>query len=217
MWIWTLREYPFLSASLHVADALKRTWDTSLNYSVASGKVNIAIRGVRLAFMAIHLFQFRFGATQIHDLYLPEYLANIWPGITCLGFFRVEGPCKHVPVLDIYRLKFELFASLGWVSFYIGAGVCVCVFITHMYLNWVKDDNAVVATIERKLQRRGGDDREEATLVICYTSSNDDERYDDICFIARHGQKLGCERGLTIHWLPWHAITAAPTREKRSR
>ena len=31
---------------LHVADALKRTWETSLNYSVASGKLNIAILGV---------------------------------------------------------------------------------------------------------------------------------------------------------------------------
>ena len=41
-----VEEYPFLSALLHVADALKRTWDTSLNYSVASGKVNIAIMGV---------------------------------------------------------------------------------------------------------------------------------------------------------------------------
>ena len=103
-------------------------------------------RGVR-QIEHCHSFQFRFRATQPHDLYLPEYLVNIWPGITRLGFFWVEGPCKPVPLLDIYRLKLELFASLGWVLFYIG----VCVFITHMYLNWVKDDNAVVATIKRKL------------------------------------------------------------------
>ena len=132
-----VEEYPLLSALLHVADALKRTWDTSLNYSVASGKLNIAILGVIwLAFMAIHLFQFRF---------------------TCLGFFLVEGPCKPEPVLDIYRLKFEVFASLEWVLLYIKA---VCVFITHMCLNWVKVVEAPALGTPRKYQNKA--------VHICY-------------------------------------------------
>merc|ERR1712011_23571 len=41
-----VEEYVLLSALLHVAVALKRTWDISLNYSVASGKLNMAISGV---------------------------------------------------------------------------------------------------------------------------------------------------------------------------
>merc|ERR1711916_127481 len=67
---------------LHVAVALKRTWDISLNYSVASGKLNMAISGVTLlTFMTIHLFQFRFGDTKPYDLCPPEYLVNI--GLEC--------------------------------------------------------------------------------------------------------------------------------------
>merc|ERR1712136_679004 len=73
-----VEEYVLLSALLHVAVALKRTWDISLNYSVASGKLNMAISGVTLlTFMTIHLFQFRFGDTKPYDLCPPEYLVNI--------------------------------------------------------------------------------------------------------------------------------------------
>ena len=64
---------------LHVADALKRTWDTSLNYSVASGKLSIAIRSNSAS-----------ERPSLMTWYLPEYLVNIWPGITRLGFFWVE-------------------------------------------------------------------------------------------------------------------------------
>ena len=149
---------------LHVADALKRTWDTSLNYSVASGKLSIAIRSNSAS-----------ERPSLMTWYLPEYLVNIWPGITRLGFFWVEGPCKPVPLLDIYRLKFEVFASIGWVLFYIGA---VCVFaITHVSQIGRRMIDAVVTTIKRKL-----------LWSFVTPGSNDDERYDDIRFIARHGQ-----------------------------
>merc|ERR1719386_502341 len=60
-----VEEYLLLSALLHVFVAMKRTWDISLNYTVASGKLNLAISGVTLlTFMTIHLYQYRFGATQ---------------------------------------------------------------------------------------------------------------------------------------------------------
>merc|ERR550537_2106667 len=60
-----VEEYILLAALLHVAVALKRTWEISINYTVASGKMNLAISGITLlVFMTIHLFQFRFGATQ---------------------------------------------------------------------------------------------------------------------------------------------------------
>merc|ERR1719183_127283 len=55
-----VEEYVLLSAMLHVFVALKRTWDISINYTIASGKLNLAMSGVLLlTFMTIHLFQFR--------------------------------------------------------------------------------------------------------------------------------------------------------------
>merc|ERR1712085_159299 len=60
-----VEEYILLAALLHVFVALKRTWDISINYTIASGKLNLAISGITLlTFMAILLFQFRFGETQ---------------------------------------------------------------------------------------------------------------------------------------------------------
>merc|ERR1712136_502252 len=125
-----VEEYVLLSALLHVAVALKRTWDISLNYSVASGKLNMAISGVTLlTFMTIHLFQFRFGDTKPYYLCPPEYLVNIWPGVLRLGFFWVEGTCdyvkvRHLPVgIRSFRIPW-LGPVLHWSS--------VCVHHTHV-------------------------------------------------------------------------------------
>merc|ERR1719174_3487827 len=43
-----VEEYVLLAALLHVFVAMKRTWDISLNYTVASGQLNLAITGVLL-------------------------------------------------------------------------------------------------------------------------------------------------------------------------
>merc|ERR1712107_574262 len=73
-----VEEYVLLSAMLHVAVALKRTWDISINYTIASGKMNLAISGVcLLTFMTIHLFQFRFGETKPYKICPPPYLINV--------------------------------------------------------------------------------------------------------------------------------------------
>jgi len=57
--------YVALCAALHVMVALKRTWDINRNYSIVSGKLNLALTGVvLLSFMLVHLVQFRFGDTQ---------------------------------------------------------------------------------------------------------------------------------------------------------
>merc|ERR1712054_398219 len=105
-----VEEYVLLSAILHVAVALKRTWDISINYTISSGKMNLAISGVMLlTFMTLHLFQFRFGATMPYNLCPPPYYVNV-KGILGLNLFWVD--CKEeetVPVRDIYRLEFELF------------------------------------------------------------------------------------------------------------
>merc|ERR1712056_150407 len=41
-----VEEYVLLSALLHVFVALKRTYDISINYTIASGKMNLAISGI---------------------------------------------------------------------------------------------------------------------------------------------------------------------------
>merc|ERR1740138_529585 len=73
-----VEEYVLLCALLHVSVALKRTWDISINYTMASGKLNLAISGLTLlTFMTIHLFQYRFGETEDFTLCPPPYLINV--------------------------------------------------------------------------------------------------------------------------------------------
>ncbi|CAE8585710.1 unnamed protein product [Polarella glacialis] len=133
-----VEEYILLAALLHVAVALKRTWDISINYTVASGKLNLAFSGITLlTFMMIHLFQFRFGETHPYKLCPPPYLLNLDTLVHLqLNLFWVgfEG-CKSVEVRDIYRMEFEVFQSLGWVLFYLSS---VVIFSTHMCLGWQK-------------------------------------------------------------------------------
>merc|ERR1719409_551182 len=94
-----VEEYLLLAALLHVFVAIKRTWDISLNYTVASGQLNLAITGVLLlTFMTIHLFQFRFGATEPYLVRPPPFLIN-FGGITALQLFWVADPgVDPVPV-----------------------------------------------------------------------------------------------------------------------
>merc|ERR1712187_869552 len=133
-----VEEYVLLSAMLHVAVALKRTWDISINYTIASGKLNLAISGITLlTFMSTHLFQFRFGETQPFKLCPPPYLMNIGTIFALrLNLFWVDEPgCTTAEVRDIYRMEFEVFQSLGWVLFYLAS---VVIFTTHMCLGWQK-------------------------------------------------------------------------------
>jgi len=127
-----------LAALLHVFVALKRTWDISINYTIASGKLNLAISGITLlTFMTIHLFQFRFGETQPFALCPPPYLINFKTLLELrLNLFWVhdEG-CHQENVRDIYRMEFEVFQSLGWCLFYIAS---VVIFCTHTCLGWNK-------------------------------------------------------------------------------
>jgi len=131
-----VEEYVALAALLHVVVALKRTWDISLNYSVASAKLNLIMSGLALlTFMTIHLFQFRFGEAQPYKLCPPPYFIN-FAGILSLNLFWVgyEG-CQSVEVRDIYRMEFEIFKSFGWMLFYLAS---VTIFCTHMCLGWRK-------------------------------------------------------------------------------
>ena len=57
--------------------ALKRTYDITTGYALTSGKWNLAITGILLLiYMTIHLFQFRFGATDPYAVRPPPLMIN---------------------------------------------------------------------------------------------------------------------------------------------
>eukprot|EP00927_Polykrikos_kofoidii_P064407 TRINITY_DN595_c0_g1_i2.p1 TRINITY_DN595_c0_g1~~TRINITY_DN595_c0_g1_i2.p1 ORF type:complete len:569 (-),score=61.86 TRINITY_DN595_c0_g1_i2:206-1690(-) len=152
-----VEEYVLLAALLHVFVALKRTWDISIQSTISSGKMNLAISGVALlTFMTIHLFQFRFGDTQLVPICPPKYLLDftaILPGDHFLNLFWIaldkkadgstdwskcvdaDGSPARTSVRDIYTMEFEVFKSFGWMLFYISS---VTIFTTHMCLGWRK-------------------------------------------------------------------------------
>jgi len=149
-----VEEYILLAALLHVVVALKRTWDISINYTVSSGKMNLAFSGITLlTFMMVHLYQFRFGATEPWKLCPPPYLLNLDTLLHLrLNLFWVDTPgCEAVYVRDIYRMEFEVFQSLGWCLFYIAA---VIMFSTHMCLGWQKVVPAPHLEIPKKYHAR---------------------------------------------------------------
>merc|ERR1711988_883922 len=144
--------YVLLCALLHVAVATKRTWDISLNYTPASGKLNLAFSGVLLlTYMTIHLFQFRFGDTEPYMLRPPPYFIN-FAGILSLNLFWTQDTSvQAVPVRDIYKLEFELFRNGYWVLFYIFSVVVFCI---HMCLGWAKAVPAPSMGIPKKYHGR---------------------------------------------------------------
>jgi hypothetical protein len=149
-----VEEYILLAALLHVAVGLKRTWDISINYTIASGKLNLAISGITLlTFMSIHLFQFRFGDTQPFELCPPPYLINVATLLELrLNLFWVhDADCVKASVRDIYRMEFEVFQSLGWCLFYISA---VAIFATHMCLGWQKAVPAPALEIPKRFHSK---------------------------------------------------------------
>merc|ERR1712051_952374 len=133
-----VEEYILLAVLLHVFVALKRTWDINLGNSIGSGKLNLAVTGIALlTFMTVHLFQFRFGETQLYTLCSPGYLVNLYTLLQLrLNLFWVDTEgCATSEVRDIYRLEFEVFQSAGWCAFYL---LSVGIFATHMALAWAK-------------------------------------------------------------------------------
>merc|ERR1712178_675200 len=144
--------YVLLCALLHVAVATKRTWDISLNYTPASGKLNLAFSGVMLlTYMTIHLFQFRFGDCEPYMLRPPPYFINFW-GILSLNLFWTDDKTvSPVPVRDIYKLEYEIFKNGYWCLFYI---LSVVIFAIHMCLGWAKAVPAPSMGIPKKYHNR---------------------------------------------------------------
>merc|ERR1719160_831183 len=144
--------YVLLCALLHVAVATKRTWDISLNYTPASGKLNLAFSGaLLLTYMTIHLFQFRFGDCEPYMLRPPPYFINFWGLLQLQLFWTSDTSVAPVPVRDIYKLEFEIFKSGWWTLFYIFS---VVVFAIHMCLGWAKAVPAPSLGIPKKHHSR---------------------------------------------------------------
>jgi len=130
--------YIALGAVIHVMVALKRTWDINRNYSLNSGKLNLAMTGtLLLAFMLLHLQQFRFGATQKFLVRPPPYLVNLSPSdwMHLRLFWSTDESITPVPVRDIYKLEFDLFQDPVWVVWYMFS---TGMFLLHACWGWQK-------------------------------------------------------------------------------
>jgi len=129
-----VEEYLLLAAVLHVVVALRRTLDIKMGSTLASGGLNMALSGVvLLAFMVVHLFQFRFGATEPYEIRPPPYLINLseLPHL----FFTENKDIPLVAVRDIYKLEMDLFQDMGWCIYYV---VSTLVFTAHYIWGWTK-------------------------------------------------------------------------------
>jgi len=148
-----VEEYVLLCAVLHASVGLGRTMDKKVTVAkVLDGTLNLAVTGVLLlTFMVIHLFQFRFGATEPYLVRPPRYLIN-FEGITSLNlFWSWDTTVTPVPVRDIYKLEFDLFQSMPWCVFY---WVCVVIFMSHACLGWSKVTGAPAMGIPKLHQER---------------------------------------------------------------
>ena len=136
-----VEEYLLLSALLHIVVALMRTWEISMGYTLASGKLNLALTGILLIiYMSIHLQQFRFAETEVYMLRAPSFYINlnITEELNGCMFHTMDESRPFVETRDIYRLEMELFAGPGgWkISLYYIA--MVLIFGCHMCLGWAK-------------------------------------------------------------------------------
>jgi flavocytochrome c len=150
-----VEEYLLLSILLHVYVGLRRTWDGKL--AMARGQtwsqlvaplgssLNLAFSGLMLlAFMTVHLFQFRFGDTEQFGPYMirpPPYLINFY-GIMSLNLFWTDDKSvQPVGCRDIYKLEFQIFQNPVWCAFYIFS---TCIFMFHACVGWKKAATSVL-------------------------------------------------------------------------
>jgi hypothetical protein len=152
-----VEEYILLSIMLHVFVGIMRTknlklgkvegkftwpWRCSDNYQHVKSifkTLYLFITGILLlTFMTIHLFQFRFGATEKYLLRPPPMMIS-WYGIPKLNLFWTQDTTVNpVPVRDIYKLEYHVFNTPGtdshvWAYFYIAS---VCMFVLHYCFGW---------------------------------------------------------------------------------
>ena len=114
-----VEESVLCSALLHDSVGLERTWDQERSPGLMSGQLNLAITGLMLLTVTIHLFLFRFADTEPRTLRSPPTLINWYSSwLITLKFFWTDN--THVPVVpvrDIFLNEYKVLEILfGAVS-----------------------------------------------------------------------------------------------------
>jgi len=146
-----VEEYLALCFLLHIAVALKRSWDISINYTMSSGRWNMLISGLSiLFFLTMHLQDFRFyQGYNIIKFRAPKYFIA-FDGIL-EGHIFADPNGIIVQARDLYTREVALFKDFGTVLLY---QVLITIFVCHMCMGWKKMVGADALQIPRDHQNR---------------------------------------------------------------
>jgi len=130
-----VEEYLALGLLLHVTVALKRSYDITIGYTIATGRWNMLLSGlVVLTFLTKHLQDFRFYPEWDYvELGAPPMLINFGGILQGHVFTDPDGP--KVQARDLYTREVALFKDLNTVLMY---SICLLLFVTHLCLGWKK-------------------------------------------------------------------------------
>ena len=130
-----VEEYLALALLLHVAVALKRSYDITIGYTISTGRWNMLLSGlVVLTFLTKHLQDFRFYPEWDYvELGAPPLLVNFGGILQGHIFTDPNGPT--VKARDLYTREVAVFKDLNNV---LGYSVALVLFVTHLCLGWKK-------------------------------------------------------------------------------
>ncbi|CAJ1373427.1 unnamed protein product [Effrenium voratum] len=130
-----VEEYLALALLLHVTVALKRSYDITIGYTIATGRWNMLLSGlVILTFLIKHLQDFRFYPYYDYvELKAPPMLVNVKGVLSGHIFTDPDG--ELVKARDLYSREVALFKDLNTVLVY---SICLALFVTHLCLGWKK-------------------------------------------------------------------------------
>eukprot|EP00435_Cladocopium_sp_Y103_P039713 s1203_g10.t1 len=141
-----VEEYLALGLLLHVTVALKRSYDITIGYTIATGRWNMLLSGlVVLTFLTKHLQDFRFYPEWDYvEIGAPPLLINF-------GHVFTDPNGPTVKARDLYTREVALFKDLNNV---LGYSVALVLFVTHLCLGWKKLVPADAMQIPRDHQQK---------------------------------------------------------------
>ena len=131
-----VEEYLALALLLHVSVALKRSYDITIGYTIATGRWNMLLSGlVVLTFLTKHLMDFRFYPYYDYvELKAPPLFIN-FQGVLSGHIFTDPTDGEVVRARDLYSREVALFKDFKTVLIYT---IAVVIFATHLCLGWKK-------------------------------------------------------------------------------
>ena len=131
-----VEEYLCLALLLHVTVAIKRSYDITIGYTIATGRWNMLLSGlVVLTFLCKHLQDFRFYPYYDYvELKAPPLLVN-YKGVLSGHIFTDPTDGELVRARDLYSREVALFKDFKTVLLYT---IAVVIFATHLCLGWKK-------------------------------------------------------------------------------